>query len=115
MGSKSVGMGRAKAIVSDAAALLGTPYPRDRDERWDALLAATGRDPGELRELFREQLQDAGEEGQRTTKMYIAFGQATKALPFDLLNEELWDCATNDNGGFQRAATAYAALSCRRT
>lgn len=93
-------MRRTRSIMSKAAALLGFPYPRDRDGRWEALLMATERDPGELRELF-----------EHSSNLYSAFGKATEKLPFDSLNEELWDAAANDAGGFQWAATRYAALT----
>ena len=99
---EAIGMRRTGAIVSTAAVLLGVPYPRDRDERWDALLAATERDPEELKRVFEE-----------SSDFYIAFVKATETLELDSLSKELWQVEANDNGGFKAAATRYARLTWR--
>jgi hypothetical protein len=98
-GFNTIGMMRTAALLTKAALLLGSPYPRERDDRWDALLGASGRASEELEEIF-----------EKTDNSYLAFVEATNTLPFDSLNEEFWDSATSDNGGFQDAATQYARL-----
>ena len=40
--------------------------------------------------------------------LYVAFCEATEALPFPTLNQQAWTLAEAENGGFQEAATRYA-------
>jgi len=99
-----IGMPRMAEILGVAARPLGTPYPRDRDARWDALLAASGYSKSDLHKIFRKQRDEPDE----TKGMYSAFVDATKSLPFDELNKEFWETAETESGGFQDAATRYA-------
>ncbi len=87
------------AILKEAALPLGVPYPRDRDERWDALLMASKYSSEELTEIFGRQ-----------ENLYLAFVEATKMLPFDEIERRFWTNAETENGGFQDAATRYARL-----
>jgi hypothetical protein len=92
-------MGRTAALLTKVALLLGSPYLRERDNRRNTLLVASGRGSKEIEEIF-----------EKTDSLYLAFGEATNTLTFESLNDEFWDGATNDNGGFQDAATRYAQL-----
>jgi hypothetical protein len=51
-GLLAIGMLKMASILREAALPLGTPYPRDRDDRWDALLVASNRDSDELEQMF---------------------------------------------------------------
>jgi hypothetical protein len=84
-------------IVEKAAHLLGSPYPRDREGRWDALLEASGRKPREMKRIFKKQ-----------ENLYLAFAEATSSLPLNNLDNQFWENAMTENGGFQDAATRYA-------
>jgi len=96
-GLRTIGMAEAAALVVAAAAPLGEPYPRGRDERWDALLVSSGKDEGELKRFF---------EGNEN--LYMAFYEATKGTPLDTLNKRFWECLRSESGGFEDAATRYA-------
>jgi len=85
------------SLLEAAALCLGTPYPRKRDDRWDALLVASGQTSRELKETFEKQ-----------SNLYLAFAEATKGLPFDSLDKQFWAAAKTENGGFEAAATHYA-------
>jgi hypothetical protein len=91
------GMPSLAAVVTEASSLFGSNYPRDRDQRWDALLAASGRPEAELSAIF-----------QTTSNFYLAFQKATEPLNFDALNEKVWQLAEEENGDFGNTATAYA-------
>lgn len=80
-----------------AATLPGSPYPRDRDSRWDALLQASGRSQRDLKRIFK-----------KDENLYLAFVEATDPLTYDLMSREAWDLAKSENGGLQEAATLYA-------
>jgi Domain of unknown function (DUF4375) len=95
-----IGMPILASIVSEAAHPLGTPYPRDRDERWDALITASGRT-----------LQDAEEIFSRTENLYIAFVKVTEPLNLDALDKRFWVLVQDEGEGFQEAATRYAQKS----
>jgi len=78
-----IGMPRTAALIEQAMAAFGQSYPRDRDEREDALEAiweASGDD-------------DAG--------------------PFGYLDEQFFKSVETENGGFQAAADSYAASNAR--
>jgi len=92
-----VGMPRLAAVVSQATALLGSPYPRDRDDRWDALLVASGKNEAELEAIF-----------EKAENFYLAFQEATTALSLSDLDTQAWQLARTENGDFQDAATRYA-------
>ena len=96
-GFKAIGMPIMASILQEAAQPLGDPYPRGRDERWDALLVASGRSTRELKRIFKN-----------APNFYLAFQEATSTLPYDALNQRFWDAAKVENGGFQDAATRYA-------
>lgn len=91
-----IGMPTLASLLNEAASTLGSPYPRDRGDRWDKLLVASGRAPRELKKIFRQQ-----------PNQYLAFAEATKTLPFDSLDRQFWQAAKVENGGFQEAATLY--------
>jgi hypothetical protein len=69
----------------------------DRDERWDALLAASGRDEEEMARIF-----------EGNSNFYLAFEEAAKPLSFNALNKRAWVLTGVEYGGFQEAATRYA-------
>lgn len=93
---KTIGMPTLAFLVEQAAQPLGSPYPLDRDDRWDALLVASHKSEDELKAIF-----DAED------NLYIAFEKATRALQFDDLNRRFWDTIKNENGGFEAVATRY--------
>ena len=45
-GFSTIGMPKMVALILEAASPLGSRYPRDRNNRWDALLAASAKKPG---------------------------------------------------------------------
>jgi Domain of unknown function (DUF4375) len=96
-GFVAFGMPQMAALVRTAAAALGSPYPRDRDSRWDALLQASGRSQRDLKRIFK-----------KNENLYLAFAEATEPLSYDAMNHQAWDLAKSENGGFQEAATRYA-------
>jgi hypothetical protein len=96
-GFRAIGMPQLAAVVSEASVPLGSPYPRDRNKRWDALLIASGRPAEELEAIFKE-----------APNSYLAFVKATEPLNFKALNKRAWQLAEEENGDFGSAATAYA-------
>jgi hypothetical protein len=96
-GFTTIGMPAMAAILKEAAKPLGDPYPRDRDERWDALLAASGRSSRKLKLIFKT-----------AENFYLGFQEATSPLGFDALEQRFWETAKVENEGFQEAATRYA-------
>jgi hypothetical protein len=96
-GFGAIGMPRLCSIAKAASDLLGSPYPRDRNERWDALLKASGRSERHLKRIFKE-----------APNLFLAFHEATETLSFGDVNKEAWEAAETENGGFQEAATRYA-------
>lgn len=96
-GYRVMGMSDLAALLESAAKLLGEPYPRGRDDRWDALLVASGRTSEELKAIF-----------DRNDNLYSAFLDATKSLNFVPLDEQFWNLASNEAGGYGEAATKYA-------
>jgi hypothetical protein len=103
-GFSAIGMPQMSAILSRAARPLGTPYPRDRDDRWDAMLAASGHNEKELKQIFEKYKG----EPDGTKGLYCAFFEATANLGFDELDKQFWETAETENGGFQNAADRYA-------
>ena len=99
-GFSAIGMPKLSATLTEAAALLGRKYPRDRDERWDALLAA-----GDLPEHELERIFQAATTAQ---SFYQGFVEATKALPLSRIEEHVWALADEENGGFQANALRWA-------
>ncbi len=96
-GFSTMGMPTLAAILKEAALPLGTPFPRNREDRWDALLAASGINSEELERIFKN-----------AENFYLGFVTATSTLQFDKLDRRFWETAKTENGGFQSAATQYA-------
>jgi len=96
-GYRAMGMNGLAELVESTARLLGDPYPRNRDDRWDALLVSSGRTSEDLEAIFK-----------RNENLYLAFQEATAPLNFDPLDREFWHLAGADAGGYQEAATRYA-------
>jgi hypothetical protein len=80
-GFKAIGMPQTAAVVAVAMASFGDPYPRDREERQDALDAL---DP-----------ENAGADGWDS--------------PFSDLDNRFYDLLGRENGGMEKAAERYAA------
>jgi Domain of unknown function (DUF4375) len=96
-GFHAIGMELLAAVLTAAATPLGSPYPRDRDDRWDALLMASGRNEEDLEGIFKN-----------APNLYLAFNEATETLSFGSLNRQAWELAKTEGGGFQEAATRFA-------
>ena len=96
-GYRTIGMPKLAALVDNTAQMLGTPYPLDRDERWDALLAASGRSSQELEAIFKKH-----------DNFYRCWVEAAEPLNFDPLDRQFWQLAANEVGGYDVAATLYA-------
>jgi hypothetical protein len=96
-GYRVIGMPNLAALVEGATGVLGNPYPRDRDQRWNALLVASGRSAKELEQIFKT-----------CDNFYQCFGEATTPLQFDGLNSRFWQLAAEESGGYDVAATLYA-------
>ena len=96
-GFTAIGMPTMAAMLQEAAQPLGNQYPRNRDDRWDALLMASGKSSRELKQIFK-----------KAENLYLAFLEASTNLLFDELDKKFWECAKTENGGFQDAATRYA-------
>lgn len=103
-GYRAIGVPSMGEALTNAVRLLGSPYPRARDERWDALLVASGHSESELREIFEKY----GRKPDHMKSLYADFVEATSVLPFDELNRRFWNAAKTENGGFEDAATRYA-------
>ncbi len=96
-GFEAIGMPELASKVSAAASLLGAPFPRDRDERWDALLAASGRTEDQLESIFK-----------RNSNLYLCFEETTRDLNFESLSNQALELSRSENGDFGNAATKYA-------
>ena len=96
-GFQKIGLVEVSAIVSAASALLGAQYPRDRNERWDALLVASGLSETQLKTIFDE-----------SKNLYLSFYEATKPLLLDGFDRQFFKLAKEEAGGFSKAATEYA-------
>jgi Domain of unknown function (DUF4375) len=96
-GFRGMGMPKTATLLEQAALPLGTPYPRDRDQRWDALPVASSRKSRDLKQIFK-----------KAENFYLGFVEATATLGFDALDKRFWETARTENGGFQDAATRYA-------
>jgi hypothetical protein len=96
-GYSVIGMPTLASLLKEAASVLGTQYPRERNDRKDALLIASGHSQRELKQIFKKQ-----------ENLYLAFAEATKGLPFDSLDQQFWQAAKTENGGFEAAATRYS-------
>lgn len=96
-GFEAIGMPMLASTISAAASPLGDPYPRNRDDRLDALLAASGRTQVEIESIFRQ-----------TSNFYIAFEKVTNPLNLNTLSNRVFELANTENGDFGNAATKYA-------
>ena len=96
-GFRAIGMHSTAALAEEAAFPLGSPYPRDRNDRWDSLLVASGYGKKHLKRIF-----------EKSENLYLAFKEATNKLPFDELSRKFLGTAERENGGFQQAADSYA-------
>ena len=103
-GYEAIGMPTLASLVMEAASLLGSSYPRDRDDRWDAMLAASGYTQLQLEQIFGKYK----DEPDSTKGLYRAFVEVAKCLPFDKLDRRFWQAVKTENGGFEEAATRYA-------
>jgi len=83
-GFRAIAMPRAGAILGAAMASFGEPYPRDREERQDALAALVAFDP--------ETTTDDDWDN-----------------PFTELDRRFYDVLGRENGGLDQAAGLYAA------
>ncbi len=101
-GYSVIGMPTSAALLKEAASALGKPYPRDREDRWEALLAASERSKPELMRIFEKLDPDD------TRGFYKVFVEATRNLRFDELDKQFWAAAKTENGGFEEAATRFA-------
>jgi hypothetical protein len=99
----AMGMPQLGAVVHFAVSRLGMPYPRRREDRWDALLVQSGRSSEELEEIFQAQDQ-----------LYLAFQEATRPLDFESLDKLFFQLIREESGGFEAVATRYAAVHAPR-
>jgi Domain of unknown function (DUF4375) len=103
-----VGMTQMAALIRGTIAQLGDPYPRDRDDRWDALLSASGCNEDDFILICKEVSSSGQAAGfHEAVNFYRAFLTATEPMGFDKLNEKAWDLAETENGGFAEAANRY--------
>jgi hypothetical protein len=91
-----IGMPELASVARQAMTLLGDPYPRNRNERWNALLRASPFSHVELGRIFEE-----------TGNFYLAYAKATEPLKLDDLDRRAQDLAASENGDFGNAATRY--------
>ncbi len=103
-GFTTIGMPLMAAILQRAALPLGTHFPRDREDRWEALLGASAFSKPELMKMFKKLEKNPDE----TRDFYMVFAEATRNLPFDKLEKQFLETAKTENGGFQEAATLFA-------
>lgn len=96
-GFTAIGMHTLTEITLKASLPLGSPYPRDRKDRWNSLLMASELDTKDLEQISKSQ-----------KNCYQVFYEAAKHLPFDILQRQFWEQAKIDNGGFEAAADKYA-------
>ncbi len=100
-GFDAMGMPELAGLLSRAAALLDDPFPREREARWDALLANSMKSAEELEEIF-------GTEKNH----YVCYYKATEKLGFDELDQEVYRLMREENGGIDEATAAYLAPWC---
>lgn len=96
-GFQFIGMPRLASVLSAAASSLGDIYPRDRADRWDAMLVNSGFSEAELAHTF-----------ETAANQYLAFQKATQSYGWDEKTKEIYSLAKQENGGFQIAATSFA-------
>lgn len=96
-GCRALGMPELARVFASAAGILGSPYPRDRESRWDALLAASSLNSEEIEQAFKT-----------SARFYVAFETITATLRFRETTDRAWKLAETENGGFQERACRYA-------
>ena len=97
-GFRAIEMPKLASVISTAMGVLGPEYPRDREARWDAILAASPLSGEEIERIFKE-----------AKNLYLAYAKATEPLPFGELSRQVWQLAATEDGGFDVAATKYLA------
>ena len=95
-GFSAVGMTELSSLIRTTASGLGKRFPRARDRRWDALLAAGDLPVEEVEAIFA-----------KSKNFYIAFVECTRGLGWDQLNKSIYGLSAKENGGFDIAATRY--------
>ena len=98
-GFRAIGMPRTAAVVVAAMASFGEPYPRDCEERQDALDALDtggGGDEDEDEDEDEDKDEDKDEDEDWVS-------------PFKDLDNRFYDLLGRENGGMERAAERYAA------
>lgn len=96
-GFQVIGMEKLASVLERAAEPLGSPYLRDREARWDAMLGASNTSAAELEEIFAQ-----------SENLYLAYLEATISLGWDDLDRQIWHLAEEENGGFQAAADRFS-------
>lgn len=96
-GFRLIEMPQLASIVETAAVPLGSPYPRDREARWNAMLEASGLETTQLEEIF-----------SNAPNTFLAYRKATESLEWDRLDKQFYQLYENENGGFENAADSYA-------
>jgi hypothetical protein len=95
-GFEAMKMTELSSLLQDAAELLGQTFPRDREKRWDALLSIADTTAAEQKAIMR------------TNKDFtMATYQAMRTKAFDSFNEQVWELAATERGGFDQAADHY--------
>jgi len=92
-----VGMPELAAVVEQAIKPLGSPYPRDQEDRQEALLRAPGKS-----------LEEVAQIAKSAPHPFIGFREVTEKLNFDELSRQFWRLYRSENGGFVVAADRYA-------
>jgi hypothetical protein len=96
-GFRVIGMPIIADVVHQAASILGIEYPRDRQQRWDALQNASKRTPEDLEVIRKNFVHPASVERQ-----------ASQPPTFDGLDSQFFKLIYEEAGGFESAADAYA-------
>jgi hypothetical protein len=91
-----LGMPQTAAVLNEAAFRLGAPYPRDRNERRDALLARSGGAESLADRIFRTD-EDP----------FVALRRALGSQELDRLALRLLNLSEAENGGFPLAAGRF--------
>jgi hypothetical protein len=97
-GYRLIGMPELAALVERASALLESPYPRDRQLRQRVIFRVSG-----CGELDSKSTDNLG-------KLYEVSDKDDAPIDWNALNEDFYQLAEIENGGFIAAANRYAAL-----
>jgi hypothetical protein len=96
-GFRALGMPQTAEFVEQAANILGTPYPRDRAQRQDALLRAT-----------KTTLEDFARLLEQHKHPFIAHLKAAEPLDLEGISERMYAMCEMENGGFETEADRFA-------